>query len=755
MPSMEKNSADAERDKICSSPTWHKDIARKERRATKRLEADRKDLEERLLRLEVNQARLEQGIYERTPRRLTKKQPLGSSTRSSSANSDRPRSSSAFSSFFSGSRRSSRSRASSVNGNDGASRRVSIDTPPTLSLTLPERFGTAISRELEAKHGTFLLPSHQSQRTIHTTPKSDDLRENWRVAEAWQRKYVENDTDAEMTGQKSGRAALSQTVTHNMAREGESRSRLQPREAPADLDRELFTANLWRDRRPLGSRPTVSSSVSQGSTSSNLSPPFSKNRNHITRNEQFTDAKLTRIITARQLQDLSQAENVPDSFNRGRARSLPQGPGKVTLSQQDHTNSPSPNQPKTYKSSPLAPPTSTKESPGPVNGVGISTRVKGVDLKTMPQPSRLPQPFQCQETSSRNRLPASFQPAGVESGQFKQVAGNEQRESIRRPLHSTAHNIQHNENRHPQPSFNNEEPVSGQIRRPPQEIRRMKHAGRSVSQSINGIDRIRDEDQQLPNTKIDPPVDSNQNPVDPTGLPAEDTTRGRSNPRCLKPSARSRSPSPVSSNASYDTADEEVLNVPCRDNLQAARPEACSTASPQPSQDTLTVQKQRTGTQNISSSPLARDGSFTKLRRKVKQKAKPLMPDQLVAKVFVICCRCNYWHDMPSEVYARLACPERLPSDSLLAKTFSRRNSFSRNGSLRSSLLASDPSGKGRLPVRGRAQPYEENTQAVREFKAAIGAPLTAPSCCWCRHSMSRSCCQGWTTLVQMRERHH
>jgi hypothetical protein len=27
--------------------------------------------------------------------------------------------------------------------------------------------------------------------------------------------------------------------------------------------------------------------------------------------------------------------------------------------------------------------------------------------------------------------------------------------------------------------------------------------------------------------------------------------------------------------------------------------------------------------------------------------------------------------------------------------------------------------------------------------------------CNWCGHGMTRACCQGWTTLVQMRERHH
>jgi hypothetical protein len=33
--------------------------------------------------------------------------------------------------------------------------------------------------------------------------------------------------------------------------------------------------------------------------------------------------------------------------------------------------------------------------------------------------------------------------------------------------------------------------------------------------------------------------------------------------------------------------------------------------------------------------------------------------------------------------------------------------------------------------------------------------PSATVKCCWCEHQMSSSCCQGWTTLVQMRQRHH
>ncbi|KAJ5605094.1 hypothetical protein N7510_010248 [Penicillium lagena] len=60
---------------ICASPTWNNNTARKEKRATRHLEAERRELEKRLLHLEEAQARLDSGIYDRNSRRLTKKHP--------------------------------------------------------------------------------------------------------------------------------------------------------------------------------------------------------------------------------------------------------------------------------------------------------------------------------------------------------------------------------------------------------------------------------------------------------------------------------------------------------------------------------------------------------------------------------------------------------------------------------------------------------------------------------------------------------
>ena len=76
-----------------------------------------------------------------------------------------------------------------------------------------------------------------------------------------------------------------------------------------------------------------------------------------------------------------------------------------------------------------------------------------------------------------------------------------------------------------------------------------------------------------------------------------------------------------------------------------------------------------------------------------------------VAKLFVICCKCKFWHDLPSKLYEAMALPKELHK-------------------------AED----GKL----------------------TGARLeTAVRCPWCEHAMTTFCCQGWTTVVYLHERHH
>ena len=83
-----------------------------------------------------------------------------------------------------------------------------------------------------------------------------------------------------------------------------------------------------------------------------------------------------------------------------------------------------------------------------------------------------------------------------------------------------------------------------------------------------------------------------------------------------------------------------------------------------------------------------------------------------IAKLFVICCKCKFWHDLPSKLYEAMALPKELHQDEDVG------------------------GGKGKAKF--------------------AGARLeTAVKCPWCEHAMTTWCCQGWTTVVYLHERHH
>lgn len=89
-----------------------------------------------------------------------------------------------------------------------------------------------------------------------------------------------------------------------------------------------------------------------------------------------------------------------------------------------------------------------------------------------------------------------------------------------------------------------------------------------------------------------------------------------------------------------------------------------------------------------------------------------------IAKLFVICCKCKFWHDLPSNLYELMSSRQKL----------SRRNSDE----------------VGRPPAEGSIG------------GVANEATLdTAVQCPWCQHYMTNYCCAGWTTVVYLHERHH
>ena len=74
------------------------------------------------------------------------------------------------------------------------------------------------------------------------------------------------------------------------------------------------------------------------------------------------------------------------------------------------------------------------------------------------------------------------------------------------------------------------------------------------------------------------------------------------------------------------------------------------------------------------------------------------------AKMFVICCNCRFFHDMPSKIYECMAKPEDVVRDPDLGVS---------------------------------------------------GVISTRVKCPWCAHGMSTTCCEGWAAVVVMKERLH
>lgn len=725
------------------------------------------------MQLEESQARLENGIYDRQSRRLTKKQPLDNGKRSSSANSERPRSSRSLSAFFSGSRRSSQSRASSTNAND---RRRSSDHenlgggPPTLPLSLPERFGTAVSRELASRHGTSLMPNHQLQHSSHflhhTAAKSDDLRENWKMAEAWQKQNRErgiNDSLAGLNkemGVNAGSGAGVQSVLEPFQKREDLLVYPSLTNAPIDLDRELFTANLRQERKP--------SEMQKPAAPSTLRPADLST-------SQSTESPTTRVATARQFHNIAHGEDQRPSHMKYPPASFKEMRKGKPVTKDLADPSPHAHQ-KEYKSSPLAlNPVTTdditlkKENKTPSK----SSTAEQNTRRLVPQPLRINFEF----ARARGRQTSYPSTSEIPQGRARQNT-RQDRASFMGPVEVSAGNLKRRWN--PKPiAFDRPKSTAWELRPPPAVIPPLKHPGRKYALAENSpYGRLSYDSQQIPTiiTTEAVPVTRSQESVPQTRHSLAEMPASQSTPNVLAVRGHSRSSSGASS---YDTADEEVLDTP---NHHPERRNNTSTSETHETNHSSTL---ATATQNSPTTneiqitnpspspsgntnpPLAPDGILSMFRRTPLQKPpKQLQKDHLVAKLFVICCHCQYWHDLPPEIYAKLACPERIPSESQLVRTFSRNNPPGRRSSFKKAVFGGiSADGAARRLTGGKQGLSANEMQLVSGGAAAGGAGLadidnaasqSVPlSCCWCGHEMNRSCCQGWTTLVQMRERYH
>lgn len=106
-----------------------------------------------------------------------------------------------------------------------------------------------------------------------------------------------------------------------------------------------------------------------------------------------------------------------------------------------------------------------------------------------------------------------------------------------------------------------------------------------------------------------------------------------------------------------------------------------------------------------------------------------------IAKLFVICCKCNYWHDLPSKLYAAMAVPKNLTRDP---------SGEGASGSI-----------EGPSPPGTREMAVGKGGQASGKKQVAEATLETMVKCPWCEHLMTTWCCAGWTTILYLTERHH
>jgi hypothetical protein len=155
-----------------------------------------------------------------------------------------------------------------------------------------------------------------------------------------------------------------------------------------------------------------------------------------------------------------------------------------------------------------------------------------------------------------------------------------------------------------------------------------------------------------------------------------------------------------------------------------------------------------------------------------------------VAKMFIICCSCTRWHDLPSKLYEAMVTPrgvqksdkvaevrkvshgdsDRSSSAHPTAAEAAKTKGFWSRRSVGGKEMKEGVTGGVREVNRGRASAGSVQEEA-RDAKGANGKGkqpevvetqvFTSVQCPWCEHGMSTGCCAGWTTIVYLHERHH
>ncbi|GIJ91596.1 hypothetical protein Asppvi_010564 [Aspergillus pseudoviridinutans] len=702
---------------------------KKEKRVTRRLEAERIELEKRLSKLEQTQLAGNRNSLKRETRRLTKKQPLGSSSRGSSVSADESRpSSKRLSALFSISRRTSMSRSSSVNGRNGEestdSAPIPTETPaddvstlqvakPSLSTSLPERFSAVISKGLVVGNNALLqdqTPLAQSSPSPPATTTATNQSETLEVNEERSLQKPEPTLDH---------------AKHQIHDYGES-SKSHSLHASPDLDRISFAATLHLARRARDNNQL------QGRSPGTVQHPPLVQRD-VTQNGKLYDSQTpgSSKMGAVSQPNPSAVENPSSLPTKASVKSVPR---------------------RTFKPSPLAGDSTSRGSSKSLAGNSSASRLRNSGGSSGAK--RTP-------SSPLVTVATSMSPA-VGSLQFLQPLINSQSETERegKALDAASERTPKSNNS-ANTRVSKEQEALDYVSSQHLRTRHLTHSSATISYapqlSVKSRIQASTNDKNINHSSL-----KHNRQEEATAIHGSQTARvnqdipplpehklaGRLDAQqfATPGSASSRSSSPEPCSEDYNTADEtgSIGSVPrgnndCLDGKCAAASGPCFVQNMVESNDS-TTRASRFSDVAVSKVGDPHGGRSTTETGTCKR-------NQSITKTFVICCSCKYWHNMPPEIYSKVASPDTCSvptrngltllgrSSSFAGRKASRK--LTRSTQIKSALL--------------NERPANERATLGSETRSRFADPPLR--CCWCDHPMSRLCCEGWTTTVYKHER--
>lgn len=772
------------------------------KKETKRLQKEKKELEKQLRRTEDEEEKRESRSAKRESRRLSKKQPFKSSSRSSSVRSAMRSSAGPMVSSF---RRSiSGSRASSSHGNppsDVAEQaKQTTDTGmavPTFSGPWPERFGAAVSRELasgkQPPYSPYSPPNH-AERSLHSPGKFADLRASARLSKTvgplgkprvqsmdvslYERQLSSNVADAEIPG----------GTKENEPNEGHRRSlvdpyTLTPYDTAADAEPEQqseqrtsgtprFYANLHNIQGLAGSQSTLKgvarrcppayvapddpkqnersrlSSSNLGLNTGEISPRYPSAR----ANNIWTPSTTPVRTESNRYTAIFKSSSTPiPTYTRENSQRSSMLPSRL---RSKHTR---------FTSSPLAPSSTGSLDLDPNLGQANKSEPVLVPDQNSSVKPQLPE-LNCGEpglfTSSQESVVESA--VGVKSPKTRPNSSIVLvSPTVEEPKGTSSKN---NAAATPMRSHSSRQ---GSRKPLPKQTPDFSPPARSQTLPANG--------QPSWSSAVDAAAKSHDTRTGIASLGSPSHARVKNN--------AVMSVNSEGSSENYSTASENASNESEPHKTAANRRSPSPTfnlfgnGSPPPNTVPQAHKNRMSlGSDHQYTAPLPSTHSLPANGPALRHSPHPVS----IGKTFVICCQCNFWHDMPSNVYAKLASPHNatasLPDATSRAGSSPRsRQIENTNGTTslrRSSDGRNNANVNGNNGVRGRIEANtsvkvipnisaEENAKATRENDGKPRSPITpsssvsAPNCCWCNHGMQRSCCAGWSTTVHMHERYH